>query len=296
MRIVGRVVIWLCLISILAVCSASALSSDDWMEKGRQYLVAEDTAAAISCLNQSLKLNAKNAGAYYFRGIAYEGLKKDDSALLDLNNAIKFAPKDWRPYIERHGVLFRKGDYKGAEADITKAISCGAKNPLAYAMRGEIRCMVNNYSGALEDYAKAVKMDPENPNLYILRSNIYEDLKKSDLQIADLTKAIALRPKEADIYLKRAHAYMVAVFYGKATKDVDKALTLKPDDPLAWWDKCVLTEFWSKSNEEKAKVWRQYLKYVGSSNIGNPEQARRRLAQLESNTDDESHETYYVTE
>ncbi|MBX9568639.1 MAG: tetratricopeptide repeat protein [Candidatus Obscuribacterales bacterium] len=59
----------------------------------------------------------KSADALYYRALCYEKLKNNSNALIDLDSAIKSAPKRAQYYVARARILRSTGDVKGAAKD-----------------------------------------------------------------------------------------------------------------------------------------------------------------------------------
>ena len=75
----------------------------------------------------SIVLSTMYANDYYFRGNAYNALKKYEEAIADYTKAIELAPKDANNYRARGSAYSNLKKYPEAFADYTKAIELDPK-------------------------------------------------------------------------------------------------------------------------------------------------------------------------
>jgi tetratricopeptide (TPR) repeat protein len=85
------------------------------------YAAKGDNEKAISDLNETIRLNPKDATAYYNRSSVYAEKGDNDKAISDLNEAILLDPKDAQAYYFR-GVIFKDiGENTKAQKDFEEA-------------------------------------------------------------------------------------------------------------------------------------------------------------------------------
>jgi tetratricopeptide (TPR) repeat protein len=126
-----------------------------------------DFQGALADYNEIVKLNPKNANAYYNRGLLKAtNLQDDQGALADYDRAIKLKPTDDAPYNNRGNLKADKlKDYQGALVDYNRAIELQPKNADAYYNRGVLKhTFLNDQAGAITDLKQAVKLSPKQGN------------------------------------------------------------------------------------------------------------------------------------
>ena len=101
-----------------------------------------------------------------------------DSAIMEINEAIKLNPDFAEAYHNRGQVYWRQGDYPRAINDFTMVIQLDPNFVEAYHNRGQVYWRQENYPSAINDFNRAVQLDPNNHLFRDSRSLIQERLKK----------------------------------------------------------------------------------------------------------------------
>jgi tetratricopeptide (TPR) repeat protein len=83
--------------------------SRDLNNRGGAYSAKGDYDLAITDLDQSIKLDSENAGAYINRGNSYGAKKEYDRALDDYGQALRIRPQDSGAYSARGNVYEHLG-------------------------------------------------------------------------------------------------------------------------------------------------------------------------------------------
>lgn len=102
--------------SIAQTANAESVRKDA-KEKYKQ----EDYQGSLEAWTEYIKLNPKDASAYYNRGRAYARLKNPTAAMQDFNQTIKLDPTYARAYNKRGELRAQAGEKKAALADFQKA-------------------------------------------------------------------------------------------------------------------------------------------------------------------------------
>ena len=101
---------------------------------------------AVRDFDAAIKLNPKNAEAFYNRGLANGKLGKYDAAIDDYGEAIRLNPKDAEAPFNRGLAYMRVDKNDFAARDFTEVIGLQPKHTDAYVYRGLIRI----YQGSRE--------------------------------------------------------------------------------------------------------------------------------------------------
>ena len=108
--------------AIFAMLSAAALADDK-----SDCLNDKDRELQIKACSAIIERDAKDAIAYYKRGVAYQFKGDVDRAIADYNKAIELRPGYARAYESRGSAYASKGVYTNAVADVTKATELAAR-------------------------------------------------------------------------------------------------------------------------------------------------------------------------
>jgi len=146
--------------------------------------------------------------------------------LTSLNNLIKLDKVNAGAYYNRGWVYVYKGDLPKAEKDYTKAIENKKRYVDAYYNRGLVYVKMKKYGQAIKDFSEAIKLKPNAVDAYCNRGNANFQLGKADLALKDYNAALKINSKDADLYYNRAVVYLAKGQKNKSKADFQKAAQL----------------------------------------------------------------------
>ena len=149
---------------------------------------------AIAFFTARIQKDAKDAGAFIRRGIAFSMKMRDDDALEDLNAALQLEPKNVDAYSIRGRVRTLKKEFEKAIADFNEAVRLDAKNLRALSLRGLMWIERSDFDKAIEDFSSCIRLDPSDANAYGDRSDAWNGKLHFDKAIADLSEALRIDP------------------------------------------------------------------------------------------------------
>jgi tetratricopeptide (TPR) repeat protein len=130
------------------------------MDQGVAYAKKGNFDRAITEYNEAIRLDPKNAGAFFSRGVAYAEKGDRDLAIADYSEVIRLNPKNAVAFANRGADYFKKGDFDRAVADSSEAIRLNPERfAWVYCIRGTAKLKKNDSSGNA-DIAKARQLDP----------------------------------------------------------------------------------------------------------------------------------------
>jgi tetratricopeptide (TPR) repeat protein len=141
--------------------------SGDYFASAAQKYQQGDYRGALADYNRAIKINPKNANAYYNRGLLKATKLQDDrGALADYDRAIQLNPTYDVAYNNRGNLKVDKlKDLQGALADYDRAIKLKPRNAEAYYNRGVLKyTFLKNVAGGIADMQQAAKLSQKQGN------------------------------------------------------------------------------------------------------------------------------------
>ena len=169
------------------------------LEEARTFNRKNDYTNAEKKLNEAIKLNNKNADAYYELGDIEIRKNNNDKAISYYNKAIRISPDNEEFYFGRATAEAFKFQIKAAIDDLNKVIEINPKNGEAYAVMATIYKRFGYPEKALDCMNKTLQyketsLDRE----YQERADIKLLLRDYDGAIADYNQAIIEAKKGTD--------------------------------------------------------------------------------------------------
>ncbi len=132
----------------------------EYFTKGKTEVDLKEFAEGLQNLNTAI-LFCHDSGNYYaYRGIAYEGLGKLDSAIADYSLSIKMDSNKYMGYYRRALTYEQAQKYKEAFADLTKVLLLNPKFGDAYMHQAADCENIGMPEAALYDYQQLLKYKP----------------------------------------------------------------------------------------------------------------------------------------
>lgn len=169
---------------------------------GRSLILIGQAAEAFDPLDQAAKLDARNAEAFFFRGMV------------------------------RH---FTRGESKEAVEDITRGIGLGYFNTHAFLTRAMCHQALGNIEQAIQDATSAIRLDDKNGQAYSLRARLFLTQKKFDQALADAESGLSSHPDSFDLHYTKAVSARMVKKFESCLASLDRAIALRPqrDDLLS---------------------------------------------------------------
>ena len=205
----------------LSFVSAPAWSADD-----------DDLVNALmEVYAEELAANPRDYRTYYCRAAAYFSQGNLDSALSDINQAVKYFPRKEvddlsRVYLLRARILTLKGDDKSALTDLNSALRLDPNMRRALKDRGDLLCRLELYDLAKIDYNHLLRLDSRSQSAYLGLARV-ELHTGSTAQVKELlAQAVNLSPQNPEVYLERSTIYREMGLLPEAIDDLLHAISL----------------------------------------------------------------------
>lgn len=209
----------------------------DWpalAHRGMIHYENEDYKKAFVDLNDSLRVNKKNALTWSNRGIIRNAQGRTKEALIDIDYAIKLEPKFAKAHYNRGVVLSGVSANQEAIKSFDQAIELSPKNPWFFISRGSALQAVGKAEAAEKDYLTAIELNKRIADAYVGLSNIH--LAKDDLQAAYdwADKAVETQSRNAMALNSRGLILYKQEKFDDAMYDLNRAIRYAPKLPIAY--------------------------------------------------------------
>jgi tetratricopeptide (TPR) repeat protein len=144
---------------ILAVGTNRA--ADGELELGLEALKAKDPDEALARFSEAIRIDPKNALAYYYRGGILFGRNDSSNAFADLSAAIRLDPDNSKAYFARATIHTQRQNYDLALADLTEALRLNPDDAFSLNNRAFVHRLKHEYEQAIADYEEALQLNPE---------------------------------------------------------------------------------------------------------------------------------------
>lgn len=195
--------------------------------KGRLYLEMADTAKAVSCFSQAIKVEPQNEEWYEYRGFLYRDMRQWDKSDADFRQYIKLTPGLIRGnfYLGRN--LFLQEKYAEALEQYQYAHKL-AERSFTYSAMAEVEVKLEKYEDAANHIVESLKMEQgESTCLDIISSCKNQELLEL-LKEKFHAQALA-NPNVMDWYLYTMSIQKEQKLYEDAILTCRKVQAINPD-------------------------------------------------------------------
>ncbi|KAL2789997.1 tetratricopeptide repeat protein 6 isoform 1 [Daubentonia madagascariensis] len=209
------------------------LELSDFLESGLPPEVIEHYESEVAILTEEINNKEKYpAFAYCRRGAIYRKLGKLQSAMNDLQEAIRLEPLFLNAYWHRHFIYLFQDKINEALDDLNYINKYNRNNAEAYLSKAEIFRGKKDITLAILNYSQAIKCRPTDADIYFRRGEMHE-IANRVLAIDDFSRCIHYNPKRTDALLKRALFYFENDNWIAAIQDFTDLLNIDPQNSQA---------------------------------------------------------------
>jgi tetratricopeptide (TPR) repeat protein len=201
-----------------------------WFNVGARLCEQGRYQQAVPYLEHALKLNAKDAQAFYDLGLCRTAMKQYKQAIVAFDSAVKVNPHYVDALANRGSCKDLTGDRAGAVRDYNQAIALSKSPPPdLYYDRGSEYYLLGEYAKAIPDLTEALKLDAKSNDALLYRALAYGELKQPERAIGDLNEYIRVTGGDQDSYLARGNANYALSRFSSAVNDYSSALRCNHD-------------------------------------------------------------------
>ena len=174
---------------------SEALSASDWHNRGSSLSSLDQPQEALSCFEQSLKLDPDSALSHYSRGNILIQLGRYDEALAQLETAIKMSPNFSFAHYKKAEVLDEMGRYEEMLPIFDQVLALGDVPPSQpiYA-QGLTFIKLERNDEALACFDRCVELAPGDAVAWCDRGNALSRLGRADEAKESYRRSLQLEP------------------------------------------------------------------------------------------------------
>ncbi len=217
-----------------------------WQGLGRIYFSQQNYDAALTALEQALRLDETQAIHYYYLGLIWAELGQFSEAVSAYQTALALDPEWVEVDLQLGKVWMELGEFEQAEFYYRSAIALEPNHLQAYLQLGYLYLGQNQLQTALEIIQTALNLSPQNPELleqvgFILTAHQQPDegqvyfalaayyQKQYETAIQFYQKVLKASTINPEVYLILGDCYQQLDQVEQAIKLYEKALELFPD-------------------------------------------------------------------
>ena len=202
-------------------------------------LQTNNSDLAAELIGLAIRINSNDFAAHSNHGVALQGLKRVEEALVSYDKAIAIKPDYADAYFNRGIALRELRRVEEALASYDRAIAIKSDYAEAYYERGIALQKLERVEEALASYDRAIAIKPNYAEAYTNRGLALQGLKRTAEALASYDRAIAIRRDYAEAYSNRGVVLQELKRVEEALVSYDKAIAIKPDYVEAYYNRGV---------------------------------------------------------
>lgn len=224
-------------------------NAEIWFHLGMLYHLAENDAAALEALQQSLTLQPKNALAHHISGLVLERMTRSAEAIAAYQQAYAL-DATYADTLHRLGnLLTQSGEFNQAEALLQRVIALEPKEFSGHLRLGDALMAQQKAEPAIAAYRQALMLKQRDPEILQKVGEAYAaagDLAQShnyfahaanragnpEAAIESFNAAFALAPGTVHDYLTLSDCYQLCGQLDAAIDCIHAAAKLEPEEPF----------------------------------------------------------------
>lgn len=213
---------------VAALDAIQPRSSDDFVDRGNDFLDDEQYDKAIADFTSAIALNPNNAPAFGARGIAHVWKGDYAAAEKDLAKAEELRPSMGVVHRARGLMAEHRGEWSKAVEAFTKALEISPNNTFSLGHRGRVYMAMRDHEKALADFDHALRLSPTWTELRLARANIYLALNERDAVSREAALLVSENGESDYALVAAARIFARLGMRGEADDAFDRALKLQP--------------------------------------------------------------------
>jgi len=237
--------------------------------KALAYSITDNYNKALSCLQESARMNPKNPYAFSQLGYLYSKLNQYEKAVEVYSQALSLNPNDYKASFGLGMAYIKLNQYQKAISPLTQCTSLNPEFPDAFYNLGLAYQILGQLEKAAEVYQHFIKINPGPAwTGFNQLGTIYVKLSQYDKAIAAFQEVIKIKPSDLKATYNLAYSYDMSGQYEQAALLYRKLVNLNPKDAKAYYG--LLFRLYDKAGQyDKALEACQEILRLSPNNANN---------------------------
>jgi tetratricopeptide (TPR) repeat protein len=202
------------------------------LEDNSHNALAKSLAREVLDLSKkAIVLDGRQSRYFRVHGTAYYHLGKFDSAMFDLEEAIRLDPRNWLAWMNKGIVLEHTERFPEAEKSYREALLFADDSSTVYYNLGMLYGKWGKVVQSLNAYNKVIRRNPDYASAYTNRGHQKLKLGYYAEAIEDCDMAVSLDPNDKVSFNNRGLCKYYLKDYKGAIADLQKALSIRLGTP-----------------------------------------------------------------
>eukprot|EP00054_Salpingoeca_dolichothecata_P037188 m.10014 g.10014 ORF g.10014 m.10014 type:complete len:477 (-) comp7316_c0_seq1:85-1515(-) len=192
------------LLSLAIGLAAGALSVEEHLEKGKQFLSSGDFATALEHYHAACDMAPKDPMNFFKRATVYLAQARLRQAIKDFTTVLELKPDFTQARSRRAALYLKQADIQGAREDFTALNDQESLSKIqtleTLMQQGEQFQKQAVYPKAVQAYTLAIEIAPSSEQLRMARADCYRHTGQLGEAVGDVMRATRLRSGNMEAY------------------------------------------------------------------------------------------------
>ena len=254
---------------------------DFWLNKGGSLAALGRHEDAISCYDQDLAIDPRDALAWSNKGASLADLGRQEEALSCYHQALAIDPRDARAWSNKGVALVDLGRQEEALSCYDKALAIDPRDAGTWSNKGVALAALGQQEEGIFCYDQALTIDPRSEQVWTNKGNALARLGRHEQAVGCYDEVLAINPRDAGAWTSKGVALDDFGRRAEAISCYDQALAVDPRYAAAWSNKALSEEALGR-RREAALSYREFIEVAPPQYAQQVAHAQARLVELES--------------
>ncbi|MEW6619491.1 MAG: serine/threonine-protein kinase, partial [bacterium] len=196
--------------------------------KGTALLNLGRSQEAISCYDEALEINPKDAEVWNNKGVTLKNLGRYQEAISCYDEALEIDPRDAETWNNKGTALDNLGRPQEAISCCDKALEINPRYAVAWYNKGNVLGRLGRYNEAISCYDKALEINPRLAVAWYNKGVALGNLGRYQEAISCYDEALEVNPRLAEAWYNKGLTLVNLGKHQEAISCYDEALEINP--------------------------------------------------------------------